>query len=408
MQFMVAAMIPASIWAIGGTALVRALAFPLGFLFFAVPIGEFMVPALQDWTADFAIAALRLSGIPVLREGLNFSIPTGRWSVVEECSGINYLIASITVGTLYAYLTYRSLSRRLVLIGLFAVVPLISNGIRAYLIVLIAHLSANRFATGVDHIWLGWFLFGGVMLLVFWITSFWHEKKIEQPPAPPFRPISARAGDAQIVVALAAALVLIAIWRPAAALLENRSPNTAVELAIQGAGGWERVPSPLIEWEPEYVRPTAALSSVFNKGRDSVGLKILYYRNQGEERKLITSANQLVKSQNKSWRVVASGRSDEELAGRTLPVKTTVFTNGLDQIVAWHWYWVSGRFTSSEMAAKIHLALSRLRGHGDDSALVVIYARSDGSGGSQEPALADFAAAMGAAIQRTLSDAQAR
>jgi exosortase len=53
---------------------------------------------------------LALSGIPVHAEGLRFVIPTGSWSVVEACSGVRYLIASVTVGTLFAYLTYRSLS----------------------------------------------------------------------------------------------------------------------------------------------------------------------------------------------------------------------------------------------------------------------------------------------------------
>lgn len=60
------------------------------------------------WTADFTVAALRLSGIPVYREGLQFIIPSGSWSVVEACSGIRYLVASFTVGCLFAYINYRA------------------------------------------------------------------------------------------------------------------------------------------------------------------------------------------------------------------------------------------------------------------------------------------------------------
>ena len=84
------------------------MAFPLGFLFFAVPIGDFMLPQLMEWTADFTVLALRLSGVPVYREGLQFIIPSGAWSVVEACSGIRYMIASVTVGCLFAYLSYRA------------------------------------------------------------------------------------------------------------------------------------------------------------------------------------------------------------------------------------------------------------------------------------------------------------
>jgi exosortase A len=77
-----------------GVQLSKKLAFPLLFLFFAVPIGDFLLPRLMEWTADFTVLALRITGIPVYREGQNFVIPSGQWSVVEACSGIRYLIAS--------------------------------------------------------------------------------------------------------------------------------------------------------------------------------------------------------------------------------------------------------------------------------------------------------------------------
>ena len=59
--------------AVLGIRVTRAMLFPLGFLFFSVPIGEFLLPTLMAHTADFTIAALRASGVPVLREGLQCS-----------------------------------------------------------------------------------------------------------------------------------------------------------------------------------------------------------------------------------------------------------------------------------------------------------------------------------------------
>ena len=138
----------------------RVLAFPLAFLFFAVPFGEIFVPTLIDWTADFTVAALRFSGVPVYREGNHFVIPTGRWSVVEACSGVRYLIASLMVGTLYAAIAYRSARRRACFIVAAILVPIVANWLRAYMIVMLGHLSNNRLATGVDHIIYGWMFFG--------------------------------------------------------------------------------------------------------------------------------------------------------------------------------------------------------------------------------------------------------
>ena len=65
------------------------------------------------------------------------SIPTGNWSVVEACSGVRYLIASFTLGCLYAYLTYRSRKRRCCSSLLAIWCRSSANGVRAYMIVMI-------------------------------------------------------------------------------------------------------------------------------------------------------------------------------------------------------------------------------------------------------------------------------
>ena len=115
-QFAFVGMLVGLVWAVMGTAVVRTYAFPLGFLFFMVPFGEFMFPTMMAWTANFIIWAVRASGVPVYAEGYNLVIPSGRWQVVEGCSAVRYLLASIVVGSLYAYLNYRSTQKRLLLV----------------------------------------------------------------------------------------------------------------------------------------------------------------------------------------------------------------------------------------------------------------------------------------------------
>ncbi len=151
-QYAFIAMLIAAVWAVLGKQVVWALLFPLMFLFFAVPVGEFLIPPLMEFTANFTVAALQLTGIPVYREGTFFSIPSGDWSVVEGCSGLRYLIASVTLGCLYAYLTYRSWKRRALFTLAAFIVPVFANGGRAYMIVMIAHLSDMKLALGVDHL----------------------------------------------------------------------------------------------------------------------------------------------------------------------------------------------------------------------------------------------------------------
>src|SRR5215470_9354089 len=175
-QFSFVLMIPAAVITVLGWSAARILAFPLAFLLFAVPAGEFLIPTLMDWTATCTTAALRATGIPVYREGNHFMLPTGEWSVVEACSGSRYHAASLMSGTLYAYLTYRGLGRRLAFVGLAIVTPLVANWVRAYLIVMLGHLSGGQVATGVDHLIYGWIFFGIVIALMFWIGSFWRDE----------------------------------------------------------------------------------------------------------------------------------------------------------------------------------------------------------------------------------------
>jgi len=174
-QFAMTGMLVLAVPAVIGLRMTNVILFPLGFLFFAVPIGEFLLPQLMDWTADFTVLALRGSGIPVFREGNRIAIPSGSWMIVEACSGVRYLIASLMVGTLFAYLQYRSARRRWAFVGIAILVPIVANWVRAYLIVMMGHLSGNRLAAGVDHLIYGWLFFGVVIGLMFVLGMWWHE-----------------------------------------------------------------------------------------------------------------------------------------------------------------------------------------------------------------------------------------
>ena len=53
------------------------------------------------------------------------------------------------------------------------------------MIVMIAHLSDMKLALGVDHLIYGWVFFGIVMLLLFWIGSYWRDPEPTVPTAVP-------------------------------------------------------------------------------------------------------------------------------------------------------------------------------------------------------------------------------
>jgi len=173
-QFSVVAIIVLACAALLGKSVSRQLAFPLLFLFFAVPIGDFLMPKLMEWTADFTVMMLSSSPVRTWPPIASAAIPSGNWSVVEACSGLRYLVSSVTLGCLFAYLSYRSTWRRLLFILASAIVPILANGVRAYMIVMIGHLSGMKLAVGVDHLIYGWLFSLLVTLLLFWIGGIIH------------------------------------------------------------------------------------------------------------------------------------------------------------------------------------------------------------------------------------------
>ncbi len=174
-QFASFALLPLSFWLIFGNKFAWKFKFPLSFILFSVPMGNALIPALQEITAEITVYFIKLSGIPVFYEGLYITIPSGVFEVAVACSGIRYLIASVTIGCLYAHLTYSSIKKQLIFIVLSIIIPILANGIRAYLIVIIAHLSNLEYATGIDHLIYGWIFFGLVIGLMFYIGGFWAD-----------------------------------------------------------------------------------------------------------------------------------------------------------------------------------------------------------------------------------------
>ncbi len=391
-----------------GTRVASAILFPLAYLFFAVPIGEFALPQMMEWTAEFTIVALRLTGIPVYREGLSFVIPSGNWSVVEACSGVRYLIASVVVGTLYAYLNYRSMKRRLIFVAVSFVVPIIANWLRAYMIVMLGHLSGNRLAVGVDHLIYGWVFFGVVILLMFVIGSRWAEPSDDDDEAP----VAASGAVAvplsvwrPLLATMALAVVAVAphAWKAGIAL---RDPGSPPEIVLPAPSGWQAVSPAAIDFRPAYINPVSELRGEFTRDQETVGVFVGYYGNQSYERKLITSTNALVKTTDHHWRKVTSVARETVLGGQSVNIRAAELLGpGGVRLEAWQWYWINGHLTGSDYSAKAWTAWSRLLGQGDDSAVVVLYAPK-GEAGSGEAALAAFTAEAYPAIEAALRHAR--
>lgn len=371
MQYAFVAMFPVIALAILGRRLSWSLAFPLLFLLFAVPFGEIFIAPLIEFTADFTVWAVQATGIPVLRNGTRFELPTGNWSVVEACSGVRYLISSVTIGCLYAYLTYRSTLRRAVFIAMSIVVPIFANGLRAYMIVMIGHTSNMELATGVDHLIYGWLFFGLVMFVMFWVGSYWREDTDAESAALPAAAAADVTQPAQIRNMALAVVAVCALW-PAFAAFNDKATFNPKPVALGAIPvSWGAAPA-FSDWVPSYVAADATFKGVYRQdGLQPVALGILYYRNQTRDKKMISSTNRLA-SERDAYHVNGSALRTETVGGRTLELHESRLQGPSGNMLVWHWMQVGGEPFTNAYAGKLRQAALKLSFHGDDGAAVML------------------------------------
>ncbi|MGI9344140.1 MAG: exosortase A [Gammaproteobacteria bacterium] len=311
-------MISTAIWAVLGNEVARTIAFPLTYLLFMVPFGEFIVPALMEWTANVTVVAARASGVSVYKDGLLFTIPNGSFRIVEACSGIRMLIASIAVAVLFAHLNFRSWYRRIVFVLAMIVASLIANGIRTYSIVMIGYYTSME--TIADHELFGYVIFGSVLILMLIVGSRFSDidGTIETPLSTP----SDARGSIPTSIAAAAAVVALSLGIPAAVARSldsaQQDPGIAAMRLPNATTDWSGPRSVRDDWAPRFVGYDAADSGTYLHGTDVVDVYMISYSAQRQGAELINPRNRLFDA--KRWTLLHKTAGDTALTdGGSIP-----------------------------------------------------------------------------------------
>ena len=147
---------------LGGTAWVRALAFPLFLLFFMIPIPTVVYNnitfPLQLLASRVSTEALNMMQIPVLREGNVLELADQKLSVVEACSGIRSLLSLTFLSLVYGYFFERKVWMRVVLFFSTIPIAIVANASRVTLTGVLAE-SKPELAEGFFHTASGWVIF---------------------------------------------------------------------------------------------------------------------------------------------------------------------------------------------------------------------------------------------------------
>lgn len=147
---------------VGGTKLIRALAFPLLLLPFMIPIpaviyNQITFP-LQLFASRVAELALGWLGIPVLRDGNILELASQKLSVAEACSGIRSLLSLTFLSLVYSYFFDKKVWMRWVLLICTVPIAILANAGRVTITGILSEYDTDL-AHGFFHSLEGWIIF---------------------------------------------------------------------------------------------------------------------------------------------------------------------------------------------------------------------------------------------------------
>lgn len=157
------------VWFLGGTRVLKMLAFPFILLCFMIPIPAIIYSRLtlplQLFASSVAETILGLLGIPVLRDGNVLELASQKLSVVEACSGIRSLLALSFLALVYAYFFDRKVWMRWALLIATIPVAIAANAARVTITGIISEYRTDL-AQGFFHLLEGFVLFVIAFLLM--------------------------------------------------------------------------------------------------------------------------------------------------------------------------------------------------------------------------------------------------
>ncbi len=360
-QFTLVAMIITAVLTMLGWRVFRVIAFPVIYLFFLVPFGQYFIPPLQQFTTWFTKIGLDLLSVPHFTEGTVFQLPNGTFEIADACAGLRFLTAAIALGVLYVHLTYTKWWKSAAFLAASVLVPILANGLRCVLTMSLAYWLNDFDAVAENHITAGFFFNLLFIFGMFAIGLYFRDDAVASE-----RHVEARASMVSrpgLAAVAAAALAVIATGPAFAYWHENRgTPSNLAMLQFPHLqGGWT-VLAPSTSWDPVYAAPDQALNQRILKAGDSpVDVKVFYYERLRKATSLIATTNRLWNDL--YWHPAEFHNVQARLGQQAIDLDETVIFSPSEKRVIWSSYWIGGQFTTSGLAVKLLQFKSILSGN---------------------------------------------
>ncbi|GGW62604.1 exosortase A [Alishewanella tabrizica] len=321
------------IWLLLGNDNSRNHLFAIGYLLFLVPFGDEFSPMLQNITADLTVIMLNWANIPVYREGLFLATPVGLFEVAEACSGLRFLISSLAISALFSYLHFNKLYKQIGFVLFMAVLSILANGVRAFMLVYIGETTNMRYGFGADHYVYGWVFFGLVLIAGFWLGARFAD--IHIPLCKNIQRSLLLKSNLSVLISTAAVIVTILSFRLSLDIVHP--PVIAKELKISQLGNSVVVSNWGISFEN-------SMAQSYFEDENGIEYFVAFYHNKQQLGELISWNNNLFDKS--TWQVQQQISVDNTTVLQLNSLKN-------EQRTVMYWYQVGMHKTDSLFKTKL-------------------------------------------------------
>ncbi len=341
----------------------RHFVFPILYFGFSLPAWEHLQFVFQDITVLAVGILIRIADVPAVVEGNYVQIPQGLFRIAGGCSGLNFVVAGLSLSALYSYLFYNR-SRQIALLTVLTLsIAMVGNWVRVFVIIWIGYTSDMQSPMVDDHLTFGWLIFAGLLVPVFFVA-----RKLEdtQPSDVPEAVGGQRSGLPKMAWLAGVSGILLMSVGPAWArfYIEQGITGETMEVRFEPVqGGWSGPHESSWGWRPKFTGPHGEALSEFRHGDNVVLAYENIYLGQAQDRELIYFNNDI----RGSWRVPEHLSSDLGVVAVATDTKYSqeIATSYLGDWLIWYRYRHGTRWDTDPAAAKLSQALETLAGRPD-------------------------------------------
>lgn len=399
-------MLPIVLWsaclALGGWRAARAVAAPVTYLYFAIPIWDSLLPFLQQLSVGAVGLILWLLGVPAEISEFTVTLPAGSFEIIEGCSGKRYFMVTLALAVLAGAVHRLRGWRYAGYVALAGLLALIANWIRIVIVIYAGHASGmQHYLVAVEHRTLGHVIFGLLILAVFLLASRFASPRAVAVDPRRADPTVLIDGKRHVWPAALAIVALGTVSMKGFAYARVAPDDSALGAWPVSTEAWQGPLPARPAWSPHYVGPSSERRAAYQSAAGTVEVYVNLYGWQRQGRELVQYSNSLTApgAWTREWPLV-----NHAIDGGAWPLEALEATSadGSRWLVA-HGYRVGPWSMTSDAAAQLAYGLRSIGGE-TPSGVIAVAARCGENCKAAQALVTTFWDDMSEPIQGMLPD----